>query len=144
MSYLETRTPRSKRPLVLTLLVIISIALVAGGFYLAPRFERQAPVITLTPDSDVVGKAPIDVRVTDQGTGLKSVIVTLSVAGTQHPVSTEIFATPTGEKKLSVEVAKLTGIKEGPAVLRVVARDRRDTTQISRLIVQHAKQLPCN
>jgi murein DD-endopeptidase MepM/ murein hydrolase activator NlpD len=123
MSYLETRTPKSKRPLLLTLLVIIAAALLAGGVYLAPRFEGQAPVVMLAPDSDVVGKAPIEVRVTDQGTGLKSVIVTLSVAGTQHPVSTEIFATPTGEKKLSVEVAKLTGIKEGPAVLRVVARD---------------------
>jgi murein DD-endopeptidase MepM/ murein hydrolase activator NlpD len=124
MSYLETRTPRSKRPLVLTLLVIITAIVLAGGFYLAPRFERQAPVITLTPDSDVVGKAPIEIGVTDQGTGLKSVTATLSAAGTEHSVSTEIFATPTGEKKLSVEVAKLAGIKEGRAVLRVVARDR--------------------
>jgi murein DD-endopeptidase MepM/ murein hydrolase activator NlpD len=124
MSYLETRTPRSKRPLVLTLLVIITAIVLAGGFYLAPRFERQAPVITLTPDSDVVGKAPIEIGVTDQGTGLKSITATLSAAGTEHSISTEIFATPTGEKKLSVEVAKLAGIKEGRAVLRVVARDR--------------------
>jgi murein DD-endopeptidase MepM/ murein hydrolase activator NlpD len=124
MSYLETRTPRSKRPLVLTLLVIITAIVLAGGFYLAPRFERQAPVITLTPDSDVVGKAPIEIGVTDQGTGLKSITATLSAASTEHSVSTEIFATPTGEKKLSVEVAKLAGIKEGRAVLRVVARDR--------------------
>jgi len=123
MIHLETRTPRSKRPLVLTLLVIVTVVLLAGGFYLAPRFESQAPVIILTPDSDVVGKAPIEIGVTDQGTGLKSITATLSAAGTEHPVSTEIFATPTREKKLSVEVAKLAGIKEGPAVLRVVARD---------------------
>jgi murein DD-endopeptidase MepM/ murein hydrolase activator NlpD len=124
MIHLETRTPRSKRPLVVTLLVIVTVVLLAGGFYLAPRFESQVPVITLTPDSDVVGKGPIEIRVMDQGTGLKSITATLSAAGTEHPVSTEIFATPTGEKKLSVEVAKLAGIKEGPAVLRVVARDR--------------------
>jgi len=123
MIHLETRTPRSKRPLVLTLLVIVTVVLLAGGFYLAPRFESQAPVIILTPDSDVVGKAPIEIGVTDQGTGLKSITATLSAAGTEHPVSTEIFATPTREKKLSVEVAKLAGIKEGPAGLRVVARD---------------------
>ena len=124
MIELETRTPRSKRPLVLALLVILTVVLLAGGFYFAPRLESQAPVITLTPDSDVVGKAPIDIGVTDQGTGLKSITATLSAGGKEHPIATETFATPTAEKKLSVEVAKLAGIKEGRAVLRVVARDR--------------------
>jgi murein DD-endopeptidase MepM/ murein hydrolase activator NlpD len=124
MSYLETPTPRSKRPLVLTLLVIVVAVVVAGGVYLAPRFEGQAPLITLTPDSDVVGKAPIEIGVTDQGTGLRSVTATLSAGGKEHPISTEVFAAPTREKKLSVEVAKLAGVKEGTAVLRIVARDR--------------------
>jgi murein DD-endopeptidase MepM/ murein hydrolase activator NlpD len=121
---LETRTPRSKRPLVLALLVIVTAVVLAGGVYFAPRFEGQAPVITLTPHSDVVGKAPIEIGVTDQGTGLKSITTTLSVGGKEHAISNEIFATPTGEKKFVVEVAKLAGIKEGAAVLRVVARDR--------------------
>ena len=42
MTHLETRTPRSKRPLVLTLFVIVAVVLAAGGVYLAPRFETSA------------------------------------------------------------------------------------------------------
>ena len=124
MTNLDSRnTPKSKRPLILVALAVVAVALVFGGVTLAPRFEGQAPVITLTPDSDMVGKAPIEIGITDQGTGLKSVTATLSAGGTEHALATEIFATPTGEKKISVEVAKLKGIKEGPAVLRVTARD---------------------
>ena len=123
MSNLESRAPRSKRPLVLTLLVILVVALLAGGFYLAPRFEREAPVITLTPDAEVVGRAPIEIGVTDRGAGLKSVTATLSAGGTEHTIGAEVFASPTAEKKISVAVAKIAGIKEGPAVLRVRARD---------------------
>ena len=124
MSNLESRAPRSKRPLIVTLLVILVVALLAGGFYLGPRFEREGPVITLTPDADVVGRAPIEIGVTDRGAGLRSVTATLSAGGTEHPIAAEVFPSPTGEKKISVAVAKLAGIKEGPAVLRVRARDR--------------------
>ena len=123
MSNLESRAPRSKRPLIVTLLVILVVALLAGGFYWAPRFEREAPAITLTPDSDVVGTAPIEIGVTYRGAGLKSVTATLSAGGTEHPIAAEVYAGPVGEKKISVAVAKIAGIKEGPAVLRVRARD---------------------
>jgi hypothetical protein len=80
MTHLETRILRSKRPLVLTLLVIVAVVLAAGGVYLAPRFERQAPVITLTPDSDVVSKAPIE---SASRTGNRAQVhhATLSAAG---------------------------------------------------------------
>ena len=122
MTNLESRTPRSKRPLIV-LVVILAVALVSGGIYLAPRFERQAPLITLTPDADVVGKAPIEIGVTDQGAGLKSITATLSAAGTEHPIATEVYAGAVREKTIRVAVAKLAGIKEGPAVLRVRAKD---------------------
>jgi hypothetical protein len=60
MSNLESRTPRSKLPAIVSIL-----ALLAGGYYLAPRFEREAPRITLAPDSDVLGRSPIEIGVTD-------------------------------------------------------------------------------
>lgn len=123
MSNLESRAPRSKLPAVVVLLVILLVALLAGGFYLAPRFEREAPVITLAPDGEVVGTAPIEIGVTDRGAGLKSVTATLSAGGKDHPIAAEVFAGTLLEKRISVEVAKLAGIKEGPAVLRVRARD---------------------
>ncbi len=123
MSNLDSRTPRRKFPAVIAILVILTAGIVAGGYYLAPRFERQAPVITVTPDSDVLGRAPIEIGVTDRGAGLKTVTATLSAGGTEHPLAAEVFASPVGEKKISVALAQLAGIKEGPAVLRVRARD---------------------
>jgi hypothetical protein len=58
--------------------VILVAGLLAGGYYLAPRFEREAPLISLTPDPEVLGRAPIEIGITDRGTGLKSVTATLS------------------------------------------------------------------
>src|SRR5688572_5681234 len=123
MSNLESRTPRSKLPAVISILLILIVGILAGGYYLAPRFEREAPLITLTPDSEVAGQAPIEIGVADRGAGLKSVTATLSAGGTEHPLAAEVYASPVGEKKISVALAKLAGIKEGPAVLRVRARD---------------------
>ena len=48
---------------------------------------------------------------------------TLTQGGTAHNLGAEQFAQPLGEKTLSVALAKVAGLKEGAAVLRVTARD---------------------
>ncbi|HEU5075611.1 MAG TPA: M23 family metallopeptidase, partial [Polyangiaceae bacterium] len=94
-----------------------------AAFYLAPRFERSSPQIRL-PDSDVLGLAPMEIAIGDEGAGLKSVAATLSAGGTEHTLVSEEYAQPISEKKFTVGLSsKLTGLKEGPAVLRVSARD---------------------
>jgi murein DD-endopeptidase MepM/ murein hydrolase activator NlpD len=124
MTNLESRAPKSKFPLIVGIAVVLVVAILAGGLYFAPRFERQAPAIKVTPDSDMVGMAPIEIDITDQGAGLRSITATLSAGGTEHPIETETFATPPRVKKISIALAKIKGIKEGPAVLRITARDR--------------------
>jgi murein DD-endopeptidase MepM/ murein hydrolase activator NlpD len=123
MNAFNSEKPR-RFPAFTHLSLIVIAGLAVGGYYLAPRFERSAPQITLTPDSDVLGVAPLEIVVTDQGTGLKSLIATLSVGGTEHSLAGEQFAEAVKEKKLTVAVSKIGGIKEGPAVLRISARDR--------------------
>ena len=122
MNAFTSEKPR-RFPLLTVLLVIIVAALAAGAYYLGPRFEREAPKIALTPDNDVLGVAPLEIVVTDQGAGLKSVTATLSVGGTEHSLAAEQYAQPVGEKKITVAASKIAGIKEGPAVLRISARD---------------------
>jgi len=122
MNAFNSEKPR-RFPAFTVLLLIVIAGLAAGAYYLAPRFERSAPQITLTPDSDVLGVAPLEIVVTDQGTGLKSVTATLSVAGTEHSLAVEQYSEPQKEKKITVAASKISGIKEGPALLRVSARD---------------------
>ena len=123
MSAFESDRPRRKLPAIVFLFLIIIIGLVGGAYYLGPRFEWKAPQIRL-PDSDVLGLAPMEIGVTDQGAGLKSVTATLSVGGSEHTLVSEQYAQPVSEKKFSVALSsKLTGVKEGAAVLRVSARD---------------------
>src|SRR3954452_19415674 len=122
MNAFNSEKPR-RFPAFTILLIIGAAALVAGGYYLAPRFERSAPQITLTPDSDVLGLAPVEIVVTDQGAGLKSVTATLSVGGTEHNLLGEQYAQPVKEKKGTVAASKISGLKEGPAILRITARD---------------------
>src|SRR3954467_10060125 len=121
MNAFNSEKPR-RFPAVTILLIIVVAALVVGGYYLAPRFERSAPQITLTPDSDVLGLAPPEIAVTDQGGGLTSLAGTLSVGGTEHNLALEQYAEPVKEKKLTLAASKISGLKEGPAVLRITAR----------------------
>ena len=111
--------PRRKSAVVLFLLVLIVAGLAAGAWYLRPRFESEPPQIVLKPDSDTVGTGPVDIVIADSGTGLKSIEVKLGDA----TIASEQFAQPVATKTVTVVLSKLPGVKEGPAMLRVVARD---------------------
>ena len=119
MSAYDNERPRRKLPALLFLLAVLIAGLVAGMIYLRPRFETQPPQIRLTPDATDIGAAPIEITVSDAGAGLKSLAITLG----DTSIAAEQFAAPVGEKKVSVSLAKLPGVKEGQATLRVVARD---------------------
>src|SRR5687768_3154907 len=123
MSTFNSEKPR-RFPLVTVLSVVALAAILAGGYALAPRFEREAPQVTLTPDRDVMGVAPVEILVSDQGAGLKSLTATLSAGGAEHNLAAEQYGEPTKEKKITIAASKISGLKEGPAVLKVVARDR--------------------
>ena len=122
MSTFASDNSRSKAAVIVFLLLVIA-ALAAGAWYLHPRFEADPPQLSLAPDADAVGLAPLDLQVTDKGAGLKSVTVTLSQGGADTPLAAEQFSPPAGEKKITVSLAKVPGVKEGPAVLRITARD---------------------
>ena len=123
MSAFATDRPGNHRAIMLFLIIII-IGLVGAGYFLAPRFEREAPQIKLSSDSDVLGLVPLEIVITDRGTGLKSVSATLFSGGAENTLVSEQYTQPMTEKRISVALsAKLAGIKEGPAVLRVSARD---------------------
>ncbi|HKU45650.1 MAG TPA: M23 family metallopeptidase [Burkholderiales bacterium] len=117
MSIYSNDRPRRKLPLFLTLLVLIVVGVIAAAVYHRARFESEAPKVQITPDTDALGSAPLEVRVTDAGAGLKSLTVTLG----ERTIASEKFDQPVAEKKVSVVLPK--GTKEGPATLKVVARD---------------------
>ncbi|HSJ98698.1 MAG TPA: hypothetical protein VLC53_16600, partial [Myxococcota bacterium] len=117
--------PRSKLPALLILLTIFVAILVAGGLYLRPRFESAPPTIALTSSADTLGPAStVEILVTDAGSGLQSVTATLTAGGTEHTLASESYDEPVGEKRITLALSKVAGLKEGPAVLRVRARDR--------------------
>jgi len=115
-------TGRKLSPIKLLLLVII-IGALAAAWFMAPRFEREAPQVVLVPDTGVIGLGNLEIDVTDAGRGLKAVTATLSAGGVDITLAAEQFDSPIPGKKIAVATSKLSGIKEGPAVLRVTARD---------------------
>ena len=123
MSSLESATSKNKRPAIVIAALIVVLGILGGGYLLAPRFESQGPQVKL-PDADALGLAPLEIVVSDAGAGLKSVSATLAVGGADQALAAEEYVQPLAEKKIALALpAKLSGIKEGPAVLRVVARD---------------------
>ena len=126
MSALEIGRPKRRLlPGVGTFLILFVILLVAGGYFILPRFEWHKPQIKITPDTDTIGLAPLEIEVVEQGSGLRSFAVVLSSGGTEYALASEEYDQPVMQKKFTVALsAKLAGLKEGPAVLRVTARDR--------------------
>lgn len=125
MSALELGRPkRSFVPGRGVIYVLLAAIVVGGGFFVIPRFEWHKPQIKITPDSETLGLGSLQIEVTEQGTGLKSFSATLNSGGTDYPLAAEQYGEPTLQKKLTVALSsKLAGLKEGPAVLRVSARD---------------------
>jgi murein DD-endopeptidase MepM/ murein hydrolase activator NlpD len=126
MSALEFGKPRRRFvPGIGIVAAILLIGVGAGAYFLVPRFEWHKPQVKITPDTDAIGLAPLEVEVTEQGTGLQSFSVVLSAGGTDYPLANEQFDQPVMQKKFTVALsAKLSGLKEGPATLRVSAKDR--------------------
>jgi murein DD-endopeptidase MepM/ murein hydrolase activator NlpD len=123
MSSHEFARPRRKLPAVLILLAVIVVGILAAAWYLRPRFESEAPQVTFTPNVDVLGIAPLRIDVSDPGSGLKSINVTLSSGGLEHKIAFEQFGENVRQKTITLDPTKISGLKEGPAVLRVSARD---------------------
>jgi len=117
MSIYSNDRPRRKLPVLLALAVIVIVGLIAAAIYHRARFEGEAPKVQLTPDTDAIGMAPLEIRVTDAGSGLKSLTIMLG----DTTLASEKFDKPVAERKVSIALPK--GTKEGPATLKIVARD---------------------
>jgi murein DD-endopeptidase MepM/ murein hydrolase activator NlpD len=125
MTALELGRPPRRTNVLRNIIVVILLAgIVAGSYVLIPKFEWHKPQVKITPDSDTIGLAPIEIEINETGTGLKSVAVTLSAAGTERSLISETYDPPVMQTKVTVASSKLSGIKEGPAVFRISARDR--------------------
>ena len=126
MSALEFNRPRRRLvPGRGFFLVVFIVILIAAGYFAVPSFEWHKPTVKITPDSDTVGLGTMEISVTEQGSGLKSFSAVLSSGGTDYPLVNEQYDQPVMQKQFTVvPAAKLAGAKEGPAVLRISARDR--------------------
>lgn len=118
------RPPRRTNVLRNIIIVILLGFVVAGGYFLVPKFEWHKPQVKITPDTDTLGLAPIEIEIHEAGTGLKSVAVTLSAGGSERSLFSQEFEPTVMQTKVTILSSKLAGIKEGPAVFRVTARDR--------------------
>jgi murein DD-endopeptidase MepM/ murein hydrolase activator NlpD len=126
MSALEFNRPRRRLvPGRGFFLVVFIVILIAAGYFAVPRFEWHKPTVKITPDSDTVGLGTMEISVTEQGSGLKSFSAVLSSGGTDYPLVNEQYDQPVMQKQFKiVPASKLAGAKEGPAVLRISAKDR--------------------
>src|SRR6476660_2204473 len=103
MSALEIGRPRRKfSPGPGLVYAVIVLLVVAGGYFLVPRFAWHRPQIKLVPDSDTIGLAPLDMAVTEQGRRLKALSAVVTTAATEHTLVSEQYDQQVMEKKFTV------------------------------------------
>jgi len=110
------------RSAIVVVLAVLVAAVIGAALYFKPHLESDPPQIRLSSEADTLGLAPVEIQVSDP-TGLRTVTATLTQNGAEKTIVSEQYAQPVREKKVTLDLSKLTGISEGPAVLKVTARD---------------------
>ncbi len=106
----------------LVLIAVLFAALVGGGYFYFR--DTQSPLIELTPASGPTSsKHPPVLKLSDPGSGLSKLTVTLTQGEKTFDVLSREFPEGTLEQSEPLPLQKL-GIADGPAQLRVVAVDR--------------------
>jgi murein DD-endopeptidase MepM/ murein hydrolase activator NlpD len=109
-----------------TFFYLVLLAVIIGGaIFVIPRFEWYAPTVNLKLDSDFIGPRPFNVEIKDRGSGLKKVSIVVAEGGSEYPLIEEDYPIPVNEKNITIAIdPKKLGIKEGPAAIRITAKDR--------------------
>ena len=129
MTLRRRRQPKGKRFLLITLLIFL-VAGGVGGFVLF--FEGDIPVADLSGTKDYIGKqGNIDFNVTDQGSGIHSILVTVNQAGLEKTIHAMTFPRTTyngavgpltDSQSIAFDPIKL-GFKDGPMTITLAASD---------------------
>lgn len=101
--------------------LVLLVVLVAGGFFYFR--DTSGPQISLTPASGPIsGKHPLDLKLADSPSGMKTLEVSASQKGKTVVLLTKSYppATPAAEE--SIPLAKA-GFQDGPLTIRVDATD---------------------
>lgn len=114
------------------LLFFLLLLIGAGALAWFILFETEKPIITITGKADFLGKrTEIPIMVTDQRSGLRSIVVEIEQAGTTRNLLTRSFTRRTwmngaGPLEVTDQIvfdAEKAGLEEGKATLVITARD---------------------
>jgi len=108
------------------LAAVAAAGVIAGGVWLALRWEGEAPAITVLTEATAVGRAtPWAFAAEDRKSGLREVRAWVRQGDTTVPVAGETFAargTTRREYRVTLD-ARALGLADGPATLVVAAQD---------------------
>ncbi len=113
-----------KRAFITLIFVILLVGV--GAVFFAPPFERKPPRVQLPPQGTFVkARSVMEIGLEDKPTGLRQVTVRLLQGNRHWILFSKIFPVGTYYARLSVVIEpQKMGVKEGPALLEVVAGDR--------------------
>src|SRR5919198_1364778 len=95
--------------------VILLAALFVGLYFAMPKFEWYKPQIKVSPDTDTLGLALIEIEINEPGTGLKSVSVSLNAGCREIPRFTGQYEEPVVQKNVTIDIT--------PPTLELIADD---------------------
>ncbi|NIP29687.1 MAG: peptidoglycan DD-metalloendopeptidase family protein [Candidatus Dadabacteria bacterium] len=112
---------KSLKKFIVLLAVAVFIAVVT---IFLPKIELKSPEISFSRDISNIGLAPFDIYFSDEGQGLKNIMVYLVVNDREHLLAEKNLKIGTSKEVITIRLnPKKLPIKDGPAYLIVKAED---------------------
>ena len=104
------------------ILIVIAV-IVTGAIYFLNYIEWYKPEVTINLDSEYIGTKPVNVKITDRGSGLKYSLIKIQYKDRDVTVKRNDYSSPEHSDSFDIELdtEKLT---EGPAKRIIEAGDR--------------------
>lgn len=89
-----------------------------------PKFEWNSPRVEMINDSTTVGTKPFDIKISDEGQGLKKVYISLLDKRGETLIAEKEYSRPRENDTITINLgASEIGVKDGPASIKVFAED---------------------
>lgn len=106
------------------IIFVLFALLIATVIIFFPKFEWNSPRVEMIEETSTVGSKPFEIKISDEGQGLKKVYVSLLDKRGETLIAEKEYPQPRENDTITINLGvSEIGVKDGPAKIKVFAED---------------------